>query len=81
MAEKVYQQIKMVGLLFMVPVVVGVWPIAGYFLGDFLGKKFGWPDFMALIFAGLGFISGIMELTMIFKALPKDKKTDNGKVS
>lgn len=80
MAEKVYQQIKMVGLLFMVPVVIGVWPVAGYFIGDFLGRRFGWPEWLALLFAGLGFMAGILELMMIFKALPKDQK-NNGKVS
>jgi len=81
MGKETYQQIKMVGLLFMVPVVVGVWPIAGFFLGDFLSKSLGWPGFMALIFAGLGLMAGILELLMIFKALPKEQTKEDGKVS
>ena len=81
MAEDIYRQIRMAGLLFLVPVIVGVWPVAGFFLGDFLRHRFNGPEYMSLIFAFLGFLAGIVELVAIFKALPKDKKANNGPVS
>ena len=81
MAEEIYRQIRTVGLLFMVPVVVGAWPIAGFFLGDFLQQRFAWPAYSNLMFAALGLMAGVLEISMIFKVLPKDKKPDNGKIS
>ena len=77
MAENIYRQIKTVGLLFMMPVVVGVWPVAGYFFGEFLHQHFGWPGFSGLMFSALGLMAGALELMMIFKALPKDKTKES----
>jgi hypothetical protein len=79
--KEIYQQIRMVGVLFMTPIVVGVWPVAGFFLGDFLRRHYHWPDYAALLFAGLGFLAGILELIALFKILPKDKKKDGTTLS
>ncbi len=74
MADDMYRQIRMVGLLFMVPVIVGMWPIAGFFMGDYLRQRLGWSEYSPLIFAGLGFLAGILEMVAIWRALPKDSR-------
>ena len=75
MADEIYRQVKTVGLLFMLPIILGVWPLAGYFAGHYLAQRFGWPEYVSLVCAVVGFLAGILEMMRILKAMPKDKKS------
>lgn len=57
-----------------IPLILAAGPLAGYFLGDYLEKKFGWPDFVEIIFAGIGFVSAAMETARIIKLVAKLEK-------
>jgi len=65
----------------MTPIVVGVWPIAGFFLGDFLFRHFNWPQYSPLLFAFLGLLAGILEIVALLRILPKDKKKNGRALS
>ena len=44
----------------------------GYFIGHWLGKKFGWDPWSTLIGAGIGFIAGVYLLIKDANRLNKD---------
>ncbi|MDD5422876.1 MAG: AtpZ/AtpI family protein [Candidatus Omnitrophota bacterium] len=71
----VYRWIKIGGLLSFLPFVMAAGPLGGYFLGDYLEKRFGSPSYVSLIFITLGFIGSVAETVKIVKAaLQAEKK-------
>lgn len=42
-------------------------PIAGFVLGNYLQKKFGWPFFVTLILVTIGFAGSVRETIRIIK--------------
>jgi len=69
-----YRWVRVYGLLSYIPLILAAGPLAGYFLGNYLGKKFGWPDFVAIIFSGIGFVCAAMETARIIKLVAKLEK-------
>ena len=75
--EEKYRWVRQVGLLTAIPTVLAAGPLAGFFIGDYLDKKFRtypWLTFAGII---LGFIaSGKETITLIRRAdrESKDKK-------
>ena len=71
---KVYKWIKIGGLLSFIPVVMAAGPLAGYFLADYLEKKFGFPGFTSIICITVGFIACIRETVRIIRLALKTEK-------
>ena len=72
---KAYKWIKIGGLLSFIPIVMATGPLGGYFLADYLEKKFGFPDFTSIICITVGFIASIRETIRIIRlALKADKE-------
>ena len=69
--KQAYQWIKVYGLLSYIPLILAVGPLSGYFIGDFLEKKFGLAWQITLILAALGFISAIFETVRIIRLVGK----------
>jgi hypothetical protein len=55
------------GLLSFIPFVLASGPVAGFFIGNFLQKKFGWPLFATLILVTIGFAGSVRETIRIIK--------------
>ena len=65
--KKIYTWIKIGGILSFIPFVLVSGPIAGFFLGNFLQKKFGWPFFATLILVTIGFVGSVRETVRIIR--------------
>jgi len=71
--KKIYTWIKIGGILSFIPFVLVSGPIAGFFLGNFLQKKFGWPLSVTLILVTIGFIGSVRETIRIIKIALKSE--------
>ncbi|MDD5561803.1 MAG: hypothetical protein PHT50_06740 [Candidatus Omnitrophica bacterium] len=72
--EDFYKGVKTVGFLSLVPFMMAVGAISGYFAGVFLQKKFNLPAYTVLICAAFGFAMGVREMVKILKVLSKMNK-------
>ena len=71
----IYKWIKIGGILSFLPFVMAAGPLAGYFLGDYLEKKFGLPRYASAICIIAGFAGSLRETVRIVKmALQAEKK-------
>lgn len=71
---KVYTQIKIWGLLSFIPMILAGGPLAGYFIGHYLEKKFGFASYISLICAAIGFIGSARETIRIINLVIKIEK-------
>ena len=62
-----YRWIKIGGLLSFLPFVLVAGPMAGYFLGNYLEKKFGLPVYVSIVLVTIGFIASFKETIRIVK--------------
>lgn len=70
-----YNLIKIWGLVSFIPVILAVSPLAGYFFGEYLKKKFGLPPYVSIALLALGFIAGAKEVVRILGIISTlDKK-------
>lgn len=73
--EDFYRGVKTVGFVTFIPFMLAAGPLAGYFAGDFLRKKFNLSAYVVLAGVAFGFIAGAMETIKILKAVARmDKK-------
>ena len=72
--QKFYQGIKIIGFLSFVPFMLAVGPLSGYFVGDFLRRRWHLSDQAVLFCVAVGFLVGVMEMIRILKLLAKMDK-------
>lgn len=71
-----YMVAKIWGLVSFIPVVLAAGPIAGYFLGEYLERKFGFAPYISMSLVAIGFIAGAREVVRILKLINKsDRKS------
>ncbi|MFA5116360.1 MAG: hypothetical protein WC486_03670 [Candidatus Omnitrophota bacterium] len=63
----VYKWVRTAGVLSFIPFVLVSGPVAGYFLGDFLVKKFTFPGYLTYICITVGFIASVHETVKIIR--------------
>lgn len=73
---RIYRWIKIGGLLSFLPFVMVAGPIAGFFIGDYLQKRFSLPGIVSAAFITAGFIGSFMESVMIVKFAIKQQEKD-----
>jgi len=71
MPSTAYKQIKIVGFVLFIPVVLGVGPLTGYFLADYLVKKFSLGFYVMPICITLGFLAALEQTIKILKLVAK----------
>lgn len=71
---KVYKWIKIGGLLSFIPIIMATGPLAGFFLADYLEKKFNLPNFTSVICITIGFITSVAEIVKIIKLALKTER-------
>lgn len=77
MKQGIYKWIKIGGLLSFIPFILVAGPLAGYAAGDWLAKRFGMPQYTAVLAAGIGFIGSVMETVRVVQfALKTEEKLD-----
>ena len=72
---KVYKWIKIGGLLSFIPIIIAAGPLAGYFLADYLEKRFGLPRYAVFICIAVGFIASLRETIRIIRLALKTEET------
>jgi len=65
--EDFYKGIKTVGFVTFIPFMLAAGPLSGYFVGDFLQKKFNLSFYTVWISVAFGFLVGIMEVIKILR--------------
>ncbi|MDD5465853.1 MAG: hypothetical protein PHP73_05895 [Candidatus Omnitrophica bacterium] len=69
--EDFYKGVKTVGFVTFIPFMLAAGPLSGYFVGDFLQKKFNLSSYVVLFSVAIGFIAGVMEMVRILKAVAR----------
>ena len=64
-----YKWIKIGGLLSFLPFVLVTGPIAGFYLGSYLEKRFNLPSYVSMVLIVIGFIASVMETIKVIKAV------------
>lgn len=69
--EDLYKTIKVVGMVTYLPFILAACPIAGYFSGEFLQKKFSLPGYTVIIFVVISFIAGVLEAIKVIRKVSR----------
>jgi len=75
---------RSVGYYTLIPTMLGVGPLLGYFLGAFLERRFGyapWLSFGCVVLGGVASVRQIILLLRRAKASEAGETPDKGKVS
>jgi len=72
--EDLYKGIKTVGFVTFIPFMLAAGPLSGYFVGDFLQKKFNLSSYTVWISVVFGFLVGIMEVIRILRIVARMNK-------
>ena len=67
-------QVKQIGTLTAVPIILLVGPFAGYFVGDWIDRKFQLHPWCTILFLALGFVAAVREITRLLKQVLKEDK-------
>ena len=71
-----YLQVKQIGALTAVPIILVLGPLVGYFAGDWIDRRFNSYPWATIVLLILGFVAAGRE---IFKLLSQVLKEDNEK--
>ena len=77
MAEKkdaYSRQVKQIGALTAIPIILLVGPFAGYFAGDWIDRKFQLHPWCTILFLILGFVASGREIFRLLNQLLKEDK-------
>lgn len=67
-----YEQVKQLGVLTTIPIILLVGPTLGFFLGGWIDRKGHIYPWFTIIFIGLGFVGSAREIIRLLKQIQKD---------
>jgi hypothetical protein len=70
----IYRWIKIGGLLSFLPFVLVAGPIAGFYIGAYLEKRFSLPAYVSIALITVGFIGSFMEAVKVVKIALKTQE-------
>lgn len=73
-----YNSARQAGMLTMIPFLLGVAPVVGYFMGSWLDSKLGTDPVLMLVFLGLGFVAGVRETVLVVKKAGRSADDGDG---
>ena len=76
--EERYKLIRQVGILTTIPMVLAACPILGYFIGNYLDKRFNTDPWFTFGFIIIGFIAGAKETIDLIKRADREGKEKKG---
>jgi ATP synthase protein I len=77
MAEKkdaFYSQVKQLGILTTIPIILLIGPAIGFFLGSWIDHKTQCYPWFTIIFVFFGFVASGREIVRLLKQILKDDK-------
>ena len=72
-----YSQVKQIGALTAVPIILVAGPLAGYFFGNWVDGRFRVYPWGTILFLILGFVASGREIIRLLKQLLKEDKKKN----
>ena len=76
-----YSQVKQIGALTAIPVILVVGPLLGYFAGNWIDRKFQLFPWFTIIGLFVGFIASGREIFRLLREfLEEDKKSGSSRV-
>ena len=69
-----YSQVKQIGALTAIPVILVVGPVLGYFIGNRIDQKFRVFPWFTIIVLFLGFVASGREIFRLLKQILKEDK-------
>jgi len=76
-ASRLGKQVRSVGTLGMIPILLGVGPIIGLFIGRWLDKQFGSSPWLTALFVIMGFVAAVREMLQLLRRYSdEDNKSD-----
>jgi ATP synthase protein I len=66
------RQIRQLGLLGTIPIILAVGPVVGFFIGRWLDSKLGTEPFLLVLFLVFGFAASAKETYNIIKRAEED---------
>lgn len=70
------RNLRTVGLLGVIPLMIGVGPLVGYIIGDWLDGKLGTAPWLMIVFIALGFGAAIKETIKIIKEANREPEDE-----
>jgi len=64
---------RQIGFLTLIPIIMVVAPLLGYFLGSFLDEKLGTEPYLMIVFIVFGFIAAGKEVYELIKRSAKEE--------
>jgi len=74
-----YSQVKQLGVLTTIPIILLVGPIIGFFLGGWIDRKTHLYPWFTIIFIFLGFAAAGKEIVRLLKQVLKEDQTTQNK--
>ncbi len=68
------RQVKQIGALTAIPIILFVGPMAGYFAGNWLDRKFQFYPWCTILFLILGFVASGREIFRLLNQILKEEK-------
>ncbi len=68
------RNLRTVGLLGVIPLMIGVAPLIGYVIGNWLDTKLGTGPYLMVVFIALGFGAAIKETIKIIKEANRESE-------
>ncbi len=72
-----YSQVKQLGVLTTIPVILLVGPAVGFFIGGWIDRKTQVYPWFTLLFILLGFLAAGREIVRLLKQILKDDQLEN----
>ena len=64
---------RQIGFLTLIPIIMVVAPLLGYFLGSFLDEKLGTEPYLMIVFIVFGFVAAGKEVYELIKRSAEEK--------
>jgi ATP synthase protein I len=71
-----YSAARQIGILTLIPAILAISPIVGYFIGHQLDRWLGTGQWMMIIFVVLGFIAGGREVARLVKRAAQEAEAE-----
>jgi F0F1-type ATP synthase assembly protein I len=70
-----FAQVKQLGVLTTIPIILLVGPLIGFFLGGWLDRKVQSYPWFTILFVALGFIASAREIIRLLRQITRDDRT------
>ena len=69
--EDLFKGIKIIGFVTFIPFILAAGPLTGYFVGNFLQKRFNLSFYCVIVSVVIGFLVAFTEVVKILKAVAR----------